>query len=300
MINKGISLYKVEKTGQHFNIYYKGHHFLTVINQVGTFNIRAHPGEDPNGWGTSVYVQPFFPGARLHSAVVKQFEIHEDHVFIEAEGKVCHGRKDGVGSWSVELAIKFDSERKVADCTGKYIVDLPDSGDNTHFGDTNMIRIASNYLWDVPRLDGSVGNTGDMTHVDVEYYEKLVHWTPLEETSAILWNENDCSDAVRITVHGGINSYDSVKQGFDPITSPAAIKPTIVVEMKSITSSQKINVFAMMSVFKDELASNQYGREVFLHEEYWQDNIGITPIILESSPNKHFEFEISLTSFPPE
>src|SRR3989344_3430448 len=44
---------------------YGERHFATIMENNGAFVIRPHPGDDVNGWGSSLYMQPFLPGATL-------------------------------------------------------------------------------------------------------------------------------------------------------------------------------------------------------------------------------------------
>jgi hypothetical protein len=290
--------YRIEKSGQHFNLFCDGHHFLTVINQVGTFNVRAHPGEDPNGWGTSVYMQPFFPGARLHSAVIHKIEVTGSGILIIADGKISQGKKNSVGSWHIQITFAFEPESQIVVGSGMYKIDLPSDKEIEGFGDTNVIRIASNYLWDVPLLDGTTGNTGDMEIIEVLYDANQVLWKPSRK-HPVLWDQSRSARTVTITTVGGINQFDSVRQGFDPMICPASEKPTVQVKLNALGDTPPLHVFAMMSTYLDKLATDQYDRPVYLYEEYWQDNIGITPIVLAGTDAKQLHYSIEFLSFPP-
>ncbi len=39
------------------------HHFCSIITTGGILAFRPHPGVDRNGWGTTLYLQPFISGA---------------------------------------------------------------------------------------------------------------------------------------------------------------------------------------------------------------------------------------------
>lgn len=43
-------------------------HFMTVLKQDGIFALRFHPGLDEDGWGSTLYAQPFFPPDSLGHA----------------------------------------------------------------------------------------------------------------------------------------------------------------------------------------------------------------------------------------
>jgi len=40
-------------------------HFMTVEKKDGVFALRFHPGLDEDGWGSTLYAQPFFPPGSL-------------------------------------------------------------------------------------------------------------------------------------------------------------------------------------------------------------------------------------------
>ncbi len=291
-INLETNNYKAEKSGQCYNLTLNGDHFLTLINQVGTFNLRAHPGKDPNGWGTSVYLQAFMPGAVLHSAKVKKIAVVKNGVYIEAIGAVCLENRKKTGSWSVSITLSYDLNTEKVFGIGKYNIVLNDTLREIGKGDLNLMKIASNYLWNTPHLDNSTGNTGDLSSVDFVFDEDKIVWTPQDMNSAVFYDSSLKANNLSIQINGGLNCCDSRKQGFDPIPSAAAYKPTIFLKICSEVKNQPLKAFAMFSTHRDEMASIQYERDVYLYEEYWQDNIGINPIISRDFDSKEFSFDI--------
>jgi hypothetical protein len=298
--NSNLKQYKVEKVGQCYNLTLNGDHFLTIINQVGTFNLRAHPGKDQNGWGTSVYLQAFMPGAILHSAKVKKIIANANGIYVEAVGSVCLEKKKNTGKWSVNLTLSYDFDSEKIKGVGRYQINLKQTLRKTKKGDLNLMKIASNYLWNTPHLDNTKGNTGDMSSVNFEFDGNINKWIPKDMDSTIYYDSSVSCDDLRIRVNGGLNSCDSRKQGFDPISSAAAYKPTIAVKLKSLQTDKSLKAFAMFSTHKDEMASIQYEREVYLYEEYWQDNIGINPIINRDFDSKKFTFQIEFEAVSTE
>ena len=79
--------------------YYKDNrHFLTVISETkdkstgyiqDIFALRPHPGDDVDGWGSTLYCQAFFPGATLqHTEHPIIFTVKTDSIRVEASGKI--------------------------------------------------------------------------------------------------------------------------------------------------------------------------------------------------------------------
>ena len=54
------------------------------------FVIRPHPGLDPNGWGSSLYLQPFLPGATLGGTSVTSYAIETNRVKVYLKGRTLN------------------------------------------------------------------------------------------------------------------------------------------------------------------------------------------------------------------
>ena len=73
---------------------WKDQHFMSVISDGGAFATRPHPGVDPNGWGTTVYLQPFLPGAEMKHTNIGKVAAKPDKITVAARGLVSRGIRD--------------------------------------------------------------------------------------------------------------------------------------------------------------------------------------------------------------
>jgi len=78
--------------------YSDGHHFLSILNEGGIFALRPHPGIDLNGWGGTLYLQPFLPGAVLRGSVISTCQANPDGIEVAATGLVSRGASDQYGT----------------------------------------------------------------------------------------------------------------------------------------------------------------------------------------------------------
>jgi hypothetical protein len=146
-------------------------------------------------------------------------------------------------------------------------------------GDLNLYRIASNFLIDVPLLSGGSGNTGDMETVQYAYDGGAnQNWTPSLSTPGHFPN-NDAAQLM-VEVLGACNEVDTVAQGYAAIA--AAAKPSI----KLILTSQNSDVGIRFGALYDATKS----------QDFWEDNVGITPLIADDSTVTAFAFEVSFMS----
>ena len=74
-------------------------HFMTVEKKDGVFALRFHPGLDEDGWGSTLYAQPFFPPGSLG---------HTEHV----EMKVRSGSGLGLRILFMEMCTTLCSPRQ--------------------------------------------------------------------------------------------------------------------------------------------------------------------------------------------
>lgn len=265
-----------DQGGEEYQLTCGEQHFLTVIAENGTFNLRPHPGVDINGWGSSWYMQPFFPGATLKHTAEPTFTATDYGIQVEAAGMVSLNTDDTYGSWNFSMFFRCSPNNKQIAGEGTYQVtlDAPINGQ----GDLNLYRIASNYLIDVPLLSGGNGDTGDMETVIYSYGGINNGWTPkISPPGHFPGNE---SDYLSVEVVGACNEIDTAVQGYAPIQ--AAAKPSI----KVILSSQSPGARIRFGAFFEPGDS----------QKFWLDNVGVTPLIPADSTDTAFAFDVSFES----
>ena len=96
------SLYSVAEvlvpSGTEHRLMYKAHHFMTVIDEdSGAVALRPHPGEDPNGWGSTLYPHPFLPPGDIAHGVVDAVKTIADGIRIKLSGFVSNGTSNTYG-----------------------------------------------------------------------------------------------------------------------------------------------------------------------------------------------------------
>lgn len=255
-------------------------HFLSVIIDNGTFNLRPHPGEDINGWGSSLYLQPFFPGAVLTHSSIPIITATDYGIEVEAGGAVSLHTNETYGSWTASLALRCHPLGKMISGDGTYQINL-DGPMATH-GDLNLYRIASNYLVDVPLLSGGSGNTGDMEKVHYAYDGGVIFdWNLIQNSGHFPADE---ANQLMVEVVGACNEVDTAAQGYAPIA--AAAKPGLKLVLTSQVPSAKIRFGAFYDISKNQ--------------DFWEDNVGVTPLINSNSTDTAFTFDIDFmaTSIP--
>ncbi|MCP4422755.1 MAG: hypothetical protein GY805_39605 [Chloroflexi bacterium] len=269
--------YRYELINKEHRLYCDDQHFLTLVSEDETFNLRPHPGIDINGWGSSWYMQPFFPGANLKHTAEPKITATDYGIQIEAEGKVSLNDNDTYGSWTVSMFFRCHPGNKQITGDGAYQITLDDSINNQ--GDLNLYRIASNYLIDVPLLSGGNGNTGDMETVIYSYDGYIDNgWTPKINPPGHF--PGDESDYLSVEIVGVCNEVDTAAQGYAPIQ--AAAKPSL----KVILSSQTIGSRMRFGAFFEPDDS----------QKFWLDNVGITPLIPANSTETVFAFDVLFES----
>ena len=255
---------------------YHTHHFMTLIDDEGTFNFRPHPGCDVNGWGTSWYAQPFLPGAKLKHTSIQSVTADSAGIHVFAVGKVSRGTSASYGDWGFTIDFEYAPAAKKIMATGEYTVTLAGPLSNAT-GDLNLYRIASNYLDDVPLLSGGIGDTGDMAAAAVMGDDFTFTWIPTEQPSHF---PTDQSDSLSIDVLGQFNNVDTVEMGYERIAP--AFKPGL----KVVLISQQANAGMTFGAIYT-LADSQ---------KFWTDNVGITPLIPNTSAQTAFHFDVVFES----
>jgi hypothetical protein len=264
------------------SFYHQGHHFMTLIAApTGSVAVRPHPGVDPNGWGTTWYPQAFLPPGELTHASVNGVEPENDGIHVALSGQVSKGPTATYGEWSLSMLFSDDRELKEIIGTGAYTVTL-DGMLTAETGDLNLYKIASNYLDNVPLLGDGVGDTGDMASADVmggsaEPYDFQFTWIPPDQPAHY---PGDTTDRLFIEVAGQYNHVDTAAQGYEPIQP--AYKPSLTVALSSWEAGAGVTFGA------------QY--DVSHSQEFWMDNVGITPLIRVGNTRTEFEFDVEFES----
>ncbi len=273
------------------------HHALTVLHAAGIFALRTHPGSDPNGWGTTLYLQAFFPGALLRGARIRSCEPIENGIRLCADGPVCRGRSGTAGTWAADLRLWYDPERKRIDGAGSYRLSLEDTVKALALGDLSLLKIASNHLQDVPRQDGTRGDTGDVATVAFSFDGRTVPWDLHDPVQTTFFLPDHAAHAsLTCALSGQLYDVDSQAQGFDAMSIARAWKPSLSLTLTT-DAAHPLTVFAQRANGLDQEATRRYGRPVRLSEAYWHDNIGITPLVLASDgQEKTFSFGIDMHS----
>jgi hypothetical protein len=255
-----------------YRFLYGAHHFMTLVDEGGTFNLRPHPGLDPNGWGSSWYAQPFLPGATLGHTAIETPAATADGIRIVASGQVSRGPSGSYGTWQAALLVSYDPSAKEVRGEGEY---GPLSAET---GDLNLFKIASNYLDDVPLLAGGIGDAGDMRQAVVAGDAGFgFNWLPPGQPEHF---PADASGSLSVDVLGRFNLVDTEAMGYAPIKP--AIKPSLQVALASRAPVAPITFGAIY-----DLAHRQ---------DFWEDNVGITPLIRAPSARTAYRFDVQFFS----
>ena len=272
------SFYSIDVLGDEYRISLDDHHFLSLIMENGVCALRPHPGDDVNGWGSTMYLQPFLPGAVLGNTILEEIIATDDGVTMSFSGLVSFGNSGNWGDWSSELIFSYSELTKTMQGSGIYDIQLSEPLSSVS-GDLNLLKIASNYLHDVPLLDPPfIGDTGDMEYAEVNGSDAGFPfvWNPVENPGYFPGN---ATDSLTIDVSGQYNNIDTAAQGYEPIVP--AWKPSINLTLDA-----------------SETAEMTFGAIYDLDHatEFWSDNIGITPLILQNSEQTEFSFAVIFES----
>lgn len=259
-------------------------HFMTLIDKNGMFIFRPHPGDDANGWGSSWYAQPFLPNAIIRDTKINSITVKTNEVMVDAVGNVS-GEFSPYGSWKFNMGFNYNLLSKRISGNGVYSINLDDLLDSST-GDLNLYKIASNYLDDVPLLGGGMGDTGDMERANV-IGKNNFSWIPDINGNHF---PMDFSDSLSIDVIGRYNNVDTAAQGFSPILP--AYKPS----MKVVLISQIPDIPMMFGAIYDTSIDPNTGIE--RSKLFFEDNVGITPLVNNSSLDKEYNFDALFESVP--
>ena len=271
------SIQQVEVEGATEHRFMSGaRHFMTLIDDNGVFVLRPHPGVAPNGWGSSWYAQPFLPGAVLMHTTINSVSPGDDGISVDASGGVSYGESSTYGTWTITMLFDYTAGQKQITGAGHYSITL-DAQLNDTTGDLNLYKIATNYLDDVPLLSGGIGDTGDMAQADVVGDTFSFTWSPPAQPSHF---PNDITDHLSIEVPGQYNEVDTAAQGYEPIAP--AYKPSLKVVLMSQEAGLEMTFGAVYDWDK--------------RQDFWEDNVGITPLVLRASTDTEFNFDVEFES----
>ncbi len=256
--------------------YSDGHHFLSILNEGGIFALRPHPGIDLNGWGGTLYLQPFLPGAELRGSVMAGCQADSAGIQIAATGLVSRGASEAYGTWEATLTCSYDRLAKRLSATGQYTIRLAGTlGPGT--GDLNLAKLASNYLDDVPLVDGTTNDTGDMAYAHVVAGTLDTLWIPPDKPG---YFPNEQTSNLLVDVAGAFNQVDTAALGHHAIQ--AAFKPSL----KLTLASADPDIPMIFGGFYDTNKA----------QDFAADSVGVTPLVLKSSSATQFQFAVALES----
>jgi len=265
-----------------YRCYLNGHHFLSLISTSGTFDLRPHPGVDRNGWGSSLYLQPFLSVANvaLGHTIISNVVATSTGVLITAAGGVSATNLTTYGTWNCALNFSYNPTNKAVAGSGSYSVTLAAPLSATT-GDLNLYKLASNLMTNVPVLSGGMTNTGDMSgnliNGSNSTRQIVLNWDPPSQPANC---STDDFDWQSVTVIGNYNQVDTAAQGECPIQS--AYKPTLTV---NLTSHQLGLPLRFCGFYTTAEAQN-----------FAADNIGINAIIAKSVTGTNFAFDVAFQS----
>lgn len=274
------SSYSFEILPSEYRFFRRGKHFMSIVtsdNNGSIIDIRPHPdgGDLDNAWGSSLYLQPFLPGAILSGTNIDTPRVANDGITIDATGKVSRGASQTFGIWNFSMKFSYSLVDSSIDSTGgTYSITLDDKlSDLT--GDLNLFKIASNFLIDVPLISGGRGNTGDMSRVDVFFNDKPQRtWVPTQGTTY----PGDSTNNLAMDVIGNYNEVSHVPEII------SAYKPNMRVKILRNGVGSKM----ILGTAYDELKK----------QDPYADNVSILPLILKTAPEKIFNFDIWFESTP--
>jgi len=292
--------YSVQKVNNEYRLFREGRqhedrHFMSVItqdNNGGILAIKPHPNglSNDNAWGSTLYLQPFLPEATLKNTIVQEPVVDNDSndgntngITISASGKVSKGATETFGAWTFSMKFAYINDYRIESTrAGRYSITLDDTL-NVANGDLNLLKVASNYLHNVPRLGDTNGDTGDMSRLDIFFNDRLKRtWIPTQGTTY----PGDSTNILTLNLTGNYNNVDTLAQGHGFRIEPA-YKPNMRIRMKRLTSDPERTPMILGTDYDKSQSQN-----------FAADNVGITPLILQVAPEKTFNFDITFESIP--
>ncbi|MGB4099494.1 MAG: hypothetical protein WBM02_08820 [bacterium] len=270
--------------------YYQHHHFLTLSEfDDGRVVLRPHPGCDPNGWGSSLYLMPFtsLPFHNGSGSVTVFF----DHIEVHIIGNISDGTASGFGKFTAVLMLTYDPESKIIEGSGDYEI-ICHLGTPTPLPDhLKLYLIHSNYLCNVPLQSGGIGDTGDTSDIQfqVQGYP-LQSWHPPSGSGHY---PLDFGDWIDVNAPANYNEVDNTRQGqctptpnYTPSMIDAAYKPSMEVRIFAQSGSTGLNLgFAGNYAQEPEDSCKQVDDPCCPCKQFWSDNLGIHPMVYTNSPS---------------
>ncbi|TWT87021.1 hypothetical protein [Stieleria varia] len=247
-------------------------HFGSVVRTpAGAMNFRPHPSDDPDGWGASIYMTPFFGQLGADACGVDDVDltIRDQVIHITSTGSTVVGN-DTRGHWELQCELGYDTSARHVIGTGslQWKPELTEG----FVGDLSVLRISTNVLCDVELDSGGMGDTGDSTGMSWSYLKDGLRinqsFLPTMKNNATF--PQDQSTAIEIFIHGNLNRA----AGDGPRSKRT---PDIRLLLESDRADLAIGA--------------QYDTE---RNSFEQDNFGVTPLIrVDSSKemaDRHFYF----------
>ena len=260
----------VSETGES-RVYFNGRHVFSVLTGGGIFALRPHPGFDVDGWGGTLYLQPFFVDNLYGQAVAVSVTAEPSCVQVTANGSVP-ANGGSAGTWQVMFDLVCSGTTLSA--SGTYGIQL----DNAPIVDLKFYKLASNYLRNVPVLGGGTADTGDMATVRYGASKLATGWE-WSLNGAPAHFPNDSFTTLAVVCSGATNEVDTVRQGYAAIK--LAYKPNLTVTLASQTGDS-VCFGAMYDENRDK--------------DFTADNIGITPWAHRDDLAVEYVFDLSFES----
>jgi hypothetical protein len=260
-----------------YRLFHEDHHFGTILDQnPGRIIFRPHPGNDPNGWGTSWYLQTYLQNSSLRNSFINSIS-HNDHgIRLSLNGEVSNNG-NSYGDTFSKYSFHFNPEEQLVFGKGRHLVEL-NGPLNESNRDMFIFRLATNYMIDVPQNSGENGNTGDMEKVVYNRGSQDFAWIPNMNPFTPGHFPNDVSNFLSIEVVG---DYNDVL--FNPPLEPA-FKPTLKV-------ATSIDVPYIPMIFGGWYYQNQ-------SQSPYADNVNTFPVVKKSSNEDYFLFDFDFESYP--
>lgn len=256
-------------------------HFGTlIVDPQGRLIFRPRPDQaDPNGFGTSWFINPFLAGADPAAGVADNVLATDQGIEISLSGEVTRRSAPSYGIWSLHGSISYDAGAQRVFGSGALDIMLDDTLVAVG-ADLNIDRISSNFLHDVPLQTGGSGDTGDMGQAVARYApggDPFV-WNPPAMPSHF---PLDFSLYLEIEVVGQLNTVDTEALG-EGFQIQIARKPTFKLLYTSATDQ-------MIAGFIWDQNQGQ---------NFAADNVGINHLFIQSETSGidfNLSFEVEST-----
>ncbi|MCB9358886.1 hypothetical protein H6503_03060 [Candidatus Woesearchaeota archaeon] len=261
-----------------WRLLYDGEHFGSLIQDRGNVVFRGHPGDDVDEWGASYYLRPFFPGATMYGLESWQtLIVVGSGIHLMMSGMIPYGTSSSntTGHFDYQMLFSFDKQNKKITGTGTYNINLDTTIASLGKGDLNLLKIATSRLTGVPLTDGTTGNTGDTEDIHVKGKNLDFTWNWLAQSSHY---PQDKTHYLEIDLSPCHNIVDTVRQSYEAINT--AYKPGL----RLVISNDVPNI-NMIFGGQYNLAQKTY---------YWADNVGVTPLMLQSESKTNFNFSVNM------